>query len=275
MVNSYARLSVVKSDYGISGTSKDAELLRLIPDVSRAVDNEVRRRFYSEIATRYFDTTGKADLWFPTPTPDVLTVTTLKVDEDGDGVYELTLTENTDFWLWPYNETPKMRAIINPASGAISRFPNGRRRVELVGECGYSSETELTGATVDDNPLTDSATVINVAVGGGLLVDVGETLVLESEQVHVSSIATDALTVVRGVNGTTAASHVQTTVVSRRRYEGPIERAVTMQTIRFLRDQQTGASGEVGSNEVGGFSFTTLYPAIRDMIAPYRVLDAA
>ena len=44
-----------------------------------------------------------------------------------------------------------------------------------------------------------------------------------------------------------------------------------MQVARLWNEQKTGYSGGAGSPEMGGFSFSTLYPAIQDMLAPYSV----
>ncbi len=252
----------------VTGTTKDVPLLRLIESVSRAVDEMANRPFYHELATRYFDGRGKTQLWID----DLSTITTLKADADGDGVYELTLTESTDFWLYPDNSTPKMRIDINPQSAVLSRFPSGRRSVEIVSpDWGFSAETQLTGATVDDAPLAAGETTLNVVAGGGLLLDVGEVLILDSEQGEVTAIATDAITIVRGVNGTTDAAHVQTTPAYRRRFPRDIEEAVLMQTVRLIREQSAGHSGQVGAADVGGWTFQSLYPVIRDLIAPYTL----
>jgi len=260
-VNLYARLADLKGDMNVTGTSDDDERVRMIEDVSRAVDDLTHRRFYSETATRYFDGEGYSDLW----TDDLVSVTTLKVDEDGDGVYELTLAANADYWLWPDNTTPKRRIDLNPESAQLTAWPRGRRRIEIAGVFGYSDDTELTTTTLNE---ALDATETAVDLVDGTAVSVGETLVVDAEQIYVSAIAGNTPTVVRGVNGTTAAAHSDGAAVYRRRYARPIERAVKMQVARFLREQQTGGPLQ-GNGEIGGFSVSSLYPAIRDMLAPY------
>lgn len=270
-MNLYAQLAAVKSDMKVSGSSGDTALLRLLGSISRAVDDVSHRRFYSEVATKYLDGNGRKQLWLG-ENNDLISVTSLQVDKDGDGVYETTLAANTDYWLWPDNETPKLRIDLNPQGTLLSLFPIGRKRVKIAGLFGYSNDTELVTTVNDEGGGADATeTAITLATGGGALLSVGETIVVESEQMYISAIVTDTLTVVRAINGTTGAAHTNGTNVSRRRYPEPVEQAVSMQAVRFLRENQTGNSGEDGASAIGGFSFRAMYPAIRDLLAPYMI----
>lgn len=269
-MNLYARLATVKSDLKISGTSEDAALLRLLEAISRAIDNQCKVHFYSQIATRFLDGNGQRSLWLNQDNDnDLLSITTFLVDWNGDGVYETTLIPQTDYWLWPANELPKQRADLNPYGSHFLVFPAGRLRVQIQGIFGYSNETELTGATLNAGCAAGDTSVVLTA-GGGALVGVGETLVMDSEQVDVTGLSTDTLTLTRGINGTTAVSHLISAPVSRRRYPREVELATTMQATRFLREMQTGYSGTVGSSGEGGYMFSHLYPAIRDLLAPFQ-----
>lgn len=69
------------------------------------------------------------------------------------------------------------------------------------GERGYMS-------AITDNPLSDSATTINVTTGTGQYFKAGDIVEIFGEYIKVRSVSTDALTVTRGILGTTAASHV-------------------------------------------------------------------
>lgn len=230
------------------------EILAVLEGASRIVDGVGNRHFYAEELTNYYDGRGQKELWLPTMPPggDLLSVTTLKVDEDGDGTYEVELTELTDFWLWPDNATPKLRVDINPQSAQLSRFPSGRRRVEIVGINGYSNVTENTGDTVQDNPLSASATLITVTAAGSKF-SIGQTLLLESEQVWISDISSSGLTVTRGVNGTTAASHVQGTVINRYVYDPKVVKATMAQAGDDWMRRNT-AYARVESPSFGSFS---------------------
>lgn len=264
-MNGYARLSDLKTALNITGTENDTALVRLSEDVSRALDNETDRIFYSEIATHYFNAQGEDYLNLDR---DLLSLTSLDVDVYGTAVYATNLT-GAMYWLHPDNRTPYSRVYINPSAAGLplSWFPDSRRSIRISGMWGYSNDTELTGTTAAE-AIDTSETGIDVS--SGALISQGETIVIDSEQMYVSSISTNTLTVVRAINGTTAATHLTAVPVYRRRYDGPIERAAILQVTRIYRDQQTGFSGQVANAEFGGFAFNALYPAIRDLVAPYK-----
>ncbi|PKN81535.1 MAG: hypothetical protein CVU47_06365 [Chloroflexi bacterium HGW-Chloroflexi-9] len=273
MPNCYVRLSDLKAAIqgAGSGTSNDAVLLRASESASRWVDEHCDRHFYSLWAQtvllpdharpRHVPDT---ELWLPR---DVISITTLKVDDDGDGVFEETLTVDTDYWLWPYNRLanePVQRIDLNP-EGSRSAWPSAPRRVQLVGKTGYSEETQAAGTIAE--ALDSSETGVDMTAGHD--VAAGDTIFIDSEQMDVTAVATNTATVTRGVNGTTAATHDSGAAITRRRYPRDVEQAVTMQAARIVREAQTGYGGAVGSGDLGGYQFRSMYPAIRDLLAPY------
>ncbi len=74
-------------------------------------------------------------------------------------------------------------------------------------------------STITDNPLSDSATTINVAGGTGVLFRKGDIVKIENELIRLSADpSTDALTTVasangRGWGGSTAAQHAQNSTI--------------------------------------------------------------
>mgnify|MGYP001559710696 CR=1 FL=1 len=275
MPNLYQVPANLKTDVGIlvATTKYDGILLRLLEDVSRAVDELCHRQFYSAVATRLYGdhervNTASRELWLP---DDLISVTTLKVDDDGDGTFETTLVSSTDYWLWPYNppaHNPYNRIDLNPRSTLRSAWPLNRRRVQLVGKFGFSDEFESAGtlgAAISDTTGT------SVTMTAGHTVLAGDTIRVDTEDLYVTVVATNTLTVTRALNGSTAATHANAAAVTRRRYHRSIERAVLMQATRLFRDQQTGYSGAVANAEFGGYQFSSLYPAIRDLLAPLVV----
>lgn len=263
-MNGYARLDEIKEDLVATGSNaRDATLGRLIVDVSRAWDDLLGRHFYDVVATRDFDVPGSDSLILELDA-DVVSIASVAVDADADGTFETSIPA-TDYFLLPTTVPP--RRFLEHEN---TYWTKGRARVRVVGSFGYSFESELlAGKTVQDNPLSSSATTLTITNDHGL--SVGETIIVEDEQIHVSAKPTaTTLTIVRAINGTTAAAHVQGTAIYRRRYPRPIERATAMQVVRLARDMQTGFSGQSGNAEFG-YNFATLFPAIRDMLAPYRV----
>lgn len=267
MSNNYARLLDLKAEVKGAGapTTDDAALLRVGERATEITDDFCNRHFFAEIATHLYDGNGRAQLWLP---DDLVTATTLKVDADGDGVFELTLAANTDYWLWPDGGPPYLRIDLNPRSTALSAFPAARRSVQLAALFGYSYELEATGIAGTLSDASDTSLTANADASA--LVSPGDTLVIESEQLYVTAVVTTTITVVRGMNGTTAAAHT-TQAISRRRYPRPVEQATVMQAARLFRETQTGYGGQIGNQELAGYAFRSMYPAIRDALAPYRV----
>src|SRR3990167_1680797 len=129
-MNNYADLGELKTLLGIDDTGSDAQLLRALEAASRQIDRITDRHFFSESEARYFD--GASRLW----ADDLLSITTLKLDEDGDGTYEATMA-GTDYHQYPLNGWPKVRLEINP-NGDYGSFAQGiRKGIELTGIFGY------------------------------------------------------------------------------------------------------------------------------------------
>jgi hypothetical protein len=128
----YCTLAELKDDLGIAGSGENDALNRIINDVKKFIDNYCKRRFDTTTETRYFD--GAVTL----NVDDLVSVTTLKLDEGGDGVYEKTLA-TTDYKLYPLNAYPKTQIKINP-NGNYSTFADGvMAGVEIAGTWGYAA----------------------------------------------------------------------------------------------------------------------------------------
>lgn len=121
-------------------TYQDLALEIAVSAGSRACDSYKRKRgvgFYPTTATRYY-----------TPNPndrelhvdDIVTVTTLDVDRDGDGVYEETWTEGDEYYLAPLNATadgrPFNTVCLYPQS--TTRFPRYPRSIKITGSFGWA-----------------------------------------------------------------------------------------------------------------------------------------
>ena len=282
MTNNYARLPDVLAELnaeGVSASAPRADVLRSIARASEMVRNETRRIFHTETRTCYLDGNGKGVLWLQDVTQepfrsDLVSVTSLKVDDDGDAVFELTLVHDTDYWLRPANPT----VTLQPARGLeivagrtsvsqqVNAWPNKRRCIELVGKWGHSERTEDTGLT---GTLADASDTSITSIEGGdteTLVYPGDTLLIESEQVYVTAVSTTTVTVQRGVNGTTAAAHTAQAILLRR-YPEDIERAVSGEAARWMWHAAGGYQ-----SDLGGTPFSSRWPAIRDIINRYAAV---
>jgi hypothetical protein len=101
-------------------------------------------------------------------------------------------------------------------------------------------------------------------------------LVIGTEQmmvVSLSNVSRNTVTVTRGQNGTTAATAADDAPISRRRFPRDIEDATIKWASRFLWQGQQGYMGTTDSAPMPGGMM--MFPAIRDLLAPYRQLVVA
>ena len=108
-----------------------------IEAASRWIDEITGARFYASSETRYY-TPQWSDLLY---VDDLLSVTTLKTDDDWDGVYETTWTAS-DYILEPRNNALRGRPYrqIRVNVNGDTAFPrNVVDGVEIAGSFGYSS----------------------------------------------------------------------------------------------------------------------------------------
>ena len=132
MPNLYASLGMLKSALNKTTTTDDTELLRELDRVSREIDNFTGRQFYAETATRYFGGRGRVSL----RVDDLISVSSLTVDDNGDDTYEITLAVTTDYFLEPDNpiqNTPYSHIRLNPNSSLLGAWPRGPRAVKVTG----------------------------------------------------------------------------------------------------------------------------------------------
>jgi hypothetical protein len=203
-VNCYAGIADLKTALGITSTTDDTIMRKILDASSRLIDKYTSRFFYCETKTKYFDG-ASSRLWVD----DLLSITTLKTDEDGDATYENTLTVTTDYLLYPLNEYPKTRIELSE-SPTYNSFASGvKKGVEIDGLWGYGDGISATPYIVDTtlSAAISSTTATTFTVTSVANLSAGNTILIDTEQMFIYSIATLTLTVERGVNGTTAATH--------------------------------------------------------------------
>lgn len=300
-MNNYARVCDMRPDLNAFGvTSEDSRIVRAIAEASAFARGVIGgRQFHTTFETRYFD--GRKTLATSGPVigryiggfygdfgrhhlatstrwdmkrlylngADLLSITTIKVDEDGDGIFEVTLTAGTDYYLWPYNAAGAglpYRAVDLAPNGQMFAWPVGQYAVQIVGKWGHSEILQAvvsSGVAVTGTVGTTTGLVITASVAVDDLVFMGDTLYIEDEQCEVTDVSALSITVTRGINGTTAATHT-TKALSIRRFPDDLERAVRADAARFLwRTSQGMPEG----------SFREAWPAISDTFANY--LDPA
>ena len=139
----YTSVEEVKDRLNITDALSDFQLQVAVQSAARAIEGMTGRFFYRLTETRVYEPYGIYDL----PVDDVVSVTTLKTDEDGDGVFETTWTVGTDYQLVigdefntgvtgeqrPYNRIRTTGNRIFPFTWPFSRAD----RIQIVGVWGW------------------------------------------------------------------------------------------------------------------------------------------
>ncbi len=138
----YVTAAALKTTLNIGSTYADADIAVAVEAASRAVDG------YMNVATGMFATTTSQTRYYNGDwgcnyiTIDPLnTLTSVAVDMDGDGTYDTTWTNNTDFILTPDNAAadgyPYTELRLLPQAGR--RFPNYLRSIRVIGLFGWAT----------------------------------------------------------------------------------------------------------------------------------------
>ena len=152
ITNGYTSLNGYKQrfyDEGTGDTKDDPAIEAIITAVSREIDNICGQRFFTTTSdeTRYFTAERRHYLRLPIR---IVSITTLKTDDDGDRVYETTWT-TSDYDLMPYNASldgePYYWSETTP-NGDYS-FPVGiAKGIEIDGKFGWSSAPAPIGSAL-------------------------------------------------------------------------------------------------------------------------------
>lgn len=142
----YCTTAELKDWLRITVSSDDDRLADAISTASRNVDTYCGRQFgkIDSAAIRYETWDGtQVDCRDALSIVDLYDTTGLVVaiDTDGDGDTDVTVTNGTDFDLWPYNAAadgvPWTKLIMRPGTaGRLNRYPRG---VKITGKYGWTA----------------------------------------------------------------------------------------------------------------------------------------
>jgi hypothetical protein len=266
MVNWYASRDALKARLALesSHTARDEVLDAILEGTSRLIERECGGRwFYPQTRTFYLQAERGACLALPPH--GLLAVTSLKTDEDGDRTYETAWTTD-DYDLEPqaapYQPIPEpyREILVNPNGDYL--FPHYRRGVELAGSWGWYDVRQSAG-TLGGAISSTSATSVTMTAGHS--VDVGHTLRIDDEQLFVTAVSSNTLTVTRAVNGTTAATHENGATVQSYAYPLVSEACLQQAVLAFGSSGVPGGmrgGGEIGQQIVAG----GLHPLVKNML---------
>lgn len=146
----YLTSADLKNTLELTGeTFADDDIALAITSASRAIDNVCNRRFFldaDDTSVRYYTPRSRRLLEID----DAVVVASVMIDTDGDGTFDFTWTENTDYVLEPLNseiDGEPYTAIRRRKTGHY-QFPVGvERGVKITGQFGWADvPSEVTSA---------------------------------------------------------------------------------------------------------------------------------
>lgn len=270
MPNLYATLAQLKAHLNLSDSDDDAKLIRILEAVSRQIDQHCERRFYTETRTRVY--TARSARYVRVD--DLLSVTSLKTDLVGLRTYELAWS-TSDYDLDPanaaYESPPQPYSKIAMSPWGAYCFPAGLPRgVQVTGTWGYFQAISRLTATAS---AIGTTTTTSVTVSAGAEFGVGQTLLIDAEQLYVSAVSGTTLTVERGVNGTTPATHGAASPIDVYTYPVINEACLYQAALDRLGGANPGGLAGGGDFEqpirAGG-----LHPFVKRMLEPFCRVEA-
>ena len=267
VVNTYANLEELKQRLAVSSATStyDETLWKLLHLASRLVDRRCGRRFFVMTATRRFDVLDVGSF----PVTDLIEVTQLAEDRDGDGVYE-TLRQPSGYALYPLDSEPfaahgaPYRRILCSLPDALDGFALGTSRVKVTGHWGYRSHWLKSGASVRSGAPVSAADK-SFFVNDDSSLAAGQTIMLDTEQMFVRQVAARAIGVERGVNGTKAAAHAAGAAVRVLAHPAEVSEAALLIAVeRWLK--RDGYRGGASDN---GRVMNEALPEVDDLLAPF------
>ncbi len=262
-MHTYATLHEAKRyavDEGIAwgeGSTNDHLALAILESVSRRVDGWTRRSafgsgFGPRLGTNRYDSTGCTSLDFD---DDLLSTDSVLSRASTASSTTTAPAEETDFYLvnnkGQYEPGPYRKAILH-GLGNVLAFGSGLRVVEWTGVWGHQDVTvplvPAAGEAIDDDQ-----TDIEVSALGEI--SPGMTLLVDDEQMYVRALIdadpTFSITVVRGVNGTTAAEHDDESEMARYIYDPGVTEVTLRLWGKRWAARNSGADGSDGGGDVG------------------------
>ena len=259
------------TNYSSGWTSDTVVLRRILESASARIDNYVgMQSFGVRTETHYFDigsgtlrdtpqllkpngnssAIGIGDSYIPAIPLDawLISVTSVTSYKQTDRSESETLTEgyNNDYWLEPYNTNPKTRLKLNEDSE--KSFHAGQQTLAIAGTWGYSDDLSTEKTTTGAITTTS---VVSWGVNDASGLSVAQTIKVGNEQMYITGISSNTLTVERGVNGTTATTHSAGTSVFVYEYSPIIVQACLDLGKVFFRDRDMGNTLTIGSGAEG------------------------
>lgn len=194
MPNWYIDRETLKRSLRVNGSEHDAAIDRLIEAASRDIERLTKRHYIPKTQTRLYRYPGRWSqgdvLWLD---EDLISVTTLQTKAQDSSP---TTISSSDYFLEPANDAPPYTRIEIDISSTAS-FESGdtsQRSISVAGSWGFSNDTDSVGTV--SSGLDSSATATSFVCSNGSIsngITVGDTLLIESEQLFVEQKTSAAL----------------------------------------------------------------------------------
>ena len=258
------------TDHVTDWTTDETPVLRVLESASKRIDSYMGRSFGARTETHSFDL-GQGALRDDSLVPNgdmiefpdywttrlqstgilglddwLITATTVTSYEGTDRPSSATLTEGigNDFLLMPYNTSPKSKMKL--VENTLKNLYSGQQTLTILGQWGWQNDTESI-STVD---AIGSSSTTTVTVTSGSTTYVGDTILVGTEQMYVTNVDGNTLTVIRGVNGTTSATHSGGATYYRYKYPADVVQACLDIARTYWRSRDVGQSQILGTNEM-------------------------
>ena len=201
------------------------------------------RNIYAAIGT--FETTAsrKAQIYFPYWAISLTSVTSY-ADTARTSSETWSAGLGNDYITIPYDASPVLG--FKQSTESTKQFNSGQKTLVVDGSYGWedTQSIELTGTSE-----ALDATETGVDVSSASNCSEGMTIKVEDELMYVQSIAGNTLTVIRGVHGTTAATHTSGQSVTRQTFpDDVVQTCLEITRVRY-RERDMGLNRDIGSVE--------------------------
>ena len=270
VLNLYAKPTELKGRLGIADTSHDSVLWHLLHVASRVVDGHCGRNFYVSSESKRFDVSDRLRVHVD----DLIEVSQIVEDWDGDGVYERT-RHRSELLLYPLDTNPQsghgvpFHTVRVSPKRSSSCFPLGRARVSVTGRWGYRSHVVSLDAYTDDSGSPASKASKSIKVDDARNIAAGHTILVDHEQMFVRQVGASVLNVERGVNGSMAAEHLDGSLIKAVQFPAEVVEATVLTAV----DRWRRRDGVARTDDVAAGASRSLYDPsgdVKRLLAPYR-----
>lgn len=235
---------------------------------TRYIDRYTRRQFFPWVETRNYPVPYSANDLSIRRYPSAhlkLDADLLEVLNINNGVIDL---ESDDYFTLEHNIYPKTIVAVKfpnywgglfGGTSPFKRYDEATAAITAIwgyADYGYPQDwwIDTTQSVADSGGIDDSQTTIDVANGsatddfGATAFVAGRLIRIDNELMEVSSISSNTLTVIRGIRGSTAVAHAESSDITRWRVSDDIQEAC-LKIAKVWREADIAAGGRLGVSD--------------------------